>query len=439
MLFLPNELLDSIFAQFSTSSGSNSRQDAGTLSHICLASRRLHDVAQPLLYRSIQIDVRSDQPQLLLATLKTRPKLATAIKELYLECVATCAATYGPTRVELGYRLRQFLEDVLPMLTELRLLGSHHRVCTTKLIESVLYKAGSGYYMSTPTDLNNLQSLELFAGDYVFKYHFILRLPQLRRVCLNSVDITDESAEDEELPNDWGWPSPSPIKELVLRLSLRELGNPPQTLRSNSLQALSRSMPHLESLRIENCGTILDPWILRSLTAYFASQLNGPLRRLELIDGRINTHYPTLTDTVNFDDPTVIDKIQASKLEDLSVDWHTLFIAPVYYHQHVAYPLTTLRHITLRYVEVDALALPHQSPQLLLEHVQRRFPSLKKIDIELRIRKPVDYKVLQTYTAAFRSAGIDFNILEHPPIAPRTSARRIGSITSCGRPSTLSP
>jgi len=429
---LPNELLDATFAHFVASGGSDDRQDAVTLSNICLASRRLCHIAQPLLYRSIEIDVRSDQPQLLLATLKTRPELATAIKELFLEC----AATDGPTPTELGYRIRQFLEDVFPTLKGLRILRSNHRVCTTKLVESVLYKPGSGYHMSIPTDLSNLQSLELFADYYVFKYHFILRLPQLRRVVMHSTKILNLLDEDRVLPNDWGWSSQS-IKELVLRLSSRT-GMGRESLISNTLQALSRSLPCLECLRIEHHGTVLDPWEMRYLTAVFTPQLELTLRRLAIVDGQIDTCYPTFVNSIHSNDESAIYKIQTSNLEYLSIDWHTLFIGPED-SACGACSLTTLRHLTLRYVELYASDAPELNPRFLLEYVQLRFPFLKRLDLELRSHRPVDHKVLRLYSTTFTSAGIIFNVREHSSITPWTSVRRTGCITSSGRPSTLSP
>ncbi|KAF2683223.1 hypothetical protein K458DRAFT_389826 [Lentithecium fluviatile CBS 122367] len=436
MSFLPNELLQHTFAYFAVSDGgTNNQQDAKALASICLASWRLYRIAQPLLYGTIQLDIRSNKLDILLHTLKKRRELTATIKELYLEC-----GPDFPARVQWMYRVRRFLQDLLPALTRLSVLKSNHRVCTTKLVELALYKQGNGYHMNAPSDLSNLHTLELFASDYVYKYNYILRLPRLRRVCLYSAKLVDVDNEDAVLPNDWGWTSPS-IKELVFRSPHRVWSAPGSLrLRSNSLQALSRSLPRLESLRYEHFETVLNPWQCRALATFFAPQLAGNLRRLELRDGRLDASRVKLrTGVIQIPDMSVIDKIQSSNLDYLSLDWHTLVLeavdaGPVDGLPPVSSPLKTLRHLTFRYAEANAEKLPPWIPESVLEHVQWRFPALEKIDLELKLRERADNALLQRYVKVFRSAGIELEVLEHNP-----STRNTGSITCPGRPSTLSP
>jgi hypothetical protein len=405
MNLLPNELLEIIFGYCIAA------DNAQTLCSICLASQRFYHVAQPLLYTSIQLHVQSAKLQLLYNSLRTKTQLAAAVKDLSLECRAAYVSTNSQSL------LRRFLQTVLPSLTGLVTLRGHHRFITTRLIESTLYKEGNGYHMSVPTDLTNLEVLELFAADYVYKYNYVLRLPRLRRVFLTSVKVIEVNDEDTLSPSDWGWTSQS-IKELVLHLEHREpelLGS--HRLRSNALQALSRSMPHLESLRIEHHDSHLKPWLCRGLAAVFASQLAGSLRRLELHDGRLDTSLtPQLGSYMaQVDDVAAVDKIQASGLEHLSIDWNTLVLATtssdiIHDPFHVACPLTTLRSLTFRYADVEVRGVYTWALEFILEHLQQRFPALEKICLELRLTKKIDSHALQDYATVFVAAGIDFEV-----------------------------
>jgi hypothetical protein len=432
MTSLPNELLESMFAYFADVGGPINRQDLETLRSICLTSRRLYHVAQPLLFRRVLVNLRSEQPKLLLATLRTRTDLCTAVKDLFLGFFDSVRSTLTS---DLGYTIRQFLEDVLPALPALRTLRSNHRFLTPKLIESLLYKAGNGYSMSVPIDLGNLQSLELFADHFVFKYHFILRLPRLRRVVMRSTKISSQFDEDAGMSDGWGWTSPS-IKELVFCVGgQRETGR--ANLLSNTLKALSRSLPNLESLRIEQTSIDLDPGKTRYLIGVFAPQLELNLRQLEIVDGQI-VSCPRLVSMSVHDDLSAIDRIQHSKLEYLRVDWHTLF--DTRYSRRRYNSLPTLRHLMMRYVEIEGIEIPDWSPSIVLDNLRCRFPSLQTLVVEVRLRKPMDQVALQEYRSVFQSAGIVFRALENPLFRdPAPSPRRIGSIISTGRPSTLSP
>jgi hypothetical protein len=346
-------------------------------------------------------------------TLKAKTELAAAVKELSLEC--RFISIPAPSQ----HLLRGFLRDVLPYLTGLLVLRTYHNLSTARLIDTALYKEGNGYHMSVPTDLSNLQSLELHATDFVYKYNYILRLPRLRRVCLKDISVLDEKNEDPILPNNWSWTSQS-IKELALHLKYGLLDCGYIGLMTNSLQALSRSMPHLESLHIQHHETILSPWTCRALAAIFTPQLAGTLRRLELCDSLPSLFHPKLEyHSDQIDDLSLIDKIQASGLECLLIDWHTLTLktnesTSVYDRSHAACPLTTLRCLTLRFVEIDTEQLPTWDPGVL-EYVQLRFPSLERINLELRLREKADYGVLQKFAKLFDAAGIVFEVQQHNP------------------------
>ena len=199
---------------------------------------------------------------------------------------------------------------------------------------------------------------------------------------------------------------------------------------SNTLQALSRSLPRLETLQIEHTGTIVDPGEMRYLIGVFAPQLESSLQRLEILDGGIDA-WPKYVNTMYFDDKTAVDKIQTSKLETLSIDWHTLFISPMDYSGRATCPLSSLRHLIFRYVEISGVQIPSTTLHLMLEHLRLRYPSLERLDLELRLQEPIDRKVLQHHCTAFESAGTIFNVLEHSRIANSPgSSRRTGSITT---------
>jgi hypothetical protein len=411
---LPNEILEAILAYF-VSDGANNDQDVDTLCAVSFTSRKLYHVAQPLLYRSIDLDIRYEKLKLLCKTLRTKAQLATTVKELSFWCRA---AFVSASRQDL---LRLFLHHVLPSLKGLVVLRGSNRIFTTRLIESTLYKEGNGYHMSVPTDLSNLQSLEIFAADYVYKYNYILRLPRLRRVCLNSIHVVEQNGEDAVLPNDWCWTSHS-IRELVLRLVQRGPGPPgSQRLWSNSLQALSRSMPFLESLRIEQYENGLNPWLCRGLVSMFAPQLAGPLRRFELCDGNFDTVSVPLMGLLmaQVDSITAIHEIQASNLEHLTIDWSTLFHGTNNPHfsdelSNVPCPLMTLRYLNLRYAEL--IPGPESviwNPETILKFVQRRFPAVEKVQLELKLHEEVNREIIQEYMALFEATEIDFEVLEH--------------------------
>ncbi|KAF1950444.1 hypothetical protein CC80DRAFT_509781 [Byssothecium circinans] len=265
--YLPPELWNQIFSHLTILRDGKANNDAQTLCSMCLVSHRFREVAQPHLYATIKLDIASHQAKRLRQTLRAKPHLGLAVKEVVIEC----SSDYY------GLELRHFLQELLQSMRHLRLFHSNHRGCTIKLIESVLYKEGSSYKVDVPTDLANLRSLELLAHDLVFKYNYVLRLPQLERLCLNFVDLSDHN-EDTSLPDDWGWISPT-VKELVLRLALPAMFA--LCLRRRSLSALSRSLPCLEALTIEHSNELVTPILIRRTMAAFSPQLETSLRRLE--------------------------------------------------------------------------------------------------------------------------------------------------------------
>lgn len=412
---LPDELVDSIITQLATASDEKDKEDAKNHLNVCLVSRRFHRVGQPHLYKAIRLDVRSRMPSLLLKTLKANPRLTKAVRELSIEC-----APIGSTPMDMMdiiQALRQFLQDLLPSLTNLTSLKSDHRVGTTKLVESVLYKEGNGYYMGIPTDLGNLRTLELFAADYIFKYNHILRLPQLERVVLNSTKVVQNpDNEDESLLDDWGWTSQS-IKELVLHLWSGPTSS--RRLKSNSFRALSRSMPRLESLRIHHYETNLYPCTLRCLAVFFAPQLYESMRRLELRDGRIDAGYPRPERVSNpiDDGRRFLPILQSAKLEYLFIDFYTFNevlddIGGSDTINKASIP-PTVRHLAVRYVQFrgeitsDILSWDWQT---IAHLVCLKFPVLKRLNLELRLPTKVDDNIISKYEEGFRAVGIVFTV-----------------------------
>jgi hypothetical protein len=286
--------------------------------------------------------------------------------------------------------------------------------------------------MGIPINLENIRTLELFAADYIYKFNYMLRLPQLRRVLLHSMKIIDLDGDDRAYPNDWGWVSHS-IKELEIHQGFRAWNSAPYRLWSNSLQALARSLPALSYLRLFHHECTFYPRQSRHLLGFFKSQLRNSLRRLTIEDGRIDARHPELGYNYLSDDTSILEDIQASNLEYLSIDLHTLFTRV--FHMGLTEAIEaaslppSLRHLHLRHVEIndmssveDTSALIDWNPQTIVKELARKCLSLSRIDLELRLLRKPDYSMLEAYKTAFASEGIRFNILVHGcPAQRRTS------------------
>ncbi|KAF2644160.1 hypothetical protein P280DRAFT_226144 [Massarina eburnea CBS 473.64] len=417
--YIPPELLDHIFSYLTVLRNGTCENDAKHLYNACLASRQLYEIALPQLYATIRLDISSHQVKLLLRTLQEKPHLALAVKEVSIECTTDYYAL----------ALQSFLQELIDRMHNVVLLRNDRRSCTTRFINTVLYKKGGGYSMGVPTDLNNLRSLELFAEDLVFKYNYILRLPQLQRVCLNATAVVDYHQEDMTWPDNWGWTSYS-IKELILRPCIRSMVDRrwdiPLLLRSNSLTALSRCMPALEALTIEHFNPENHHKIgFRVLAIFFVPQLSGSLRRLEIRDGCLN---PTdvgsgLTPLLNpQDSKAIFEGIGASALTHLAIDLGT------FRHGNVCEDLfdlamgsmpTLLRRLTLHYDDTSSTgiiaSILEWDIKIVVQQVRCRCPKLTEIDLDLRINggSKIDRPILQQYKEEFQAVGINFHIPEH--------------------------
>lgn len=427
------ELVDNILVHFTSSEDGTRRHDARSLSNLCLVSRGFRRMAQPYLFRTVELKVGSESPMRLLNAAKARPDLSRSTQELSVEF-----GQGAPTALTIAwrYQLRQFLPDLLPLLENLATFKTDHHFGTTTLVESELYKQGNGYSMGIPADMRNLKTLELVASTCVFRYNNILRLPRLETIYLSACEVFDNGAEDEGSPNDWGWTSDS-IKHLILRPIIRQGPySMPLGLRSHQLQALARSMPRLESLRIEHFGSTLNPKAFLCIAGIFESQLRGSLRRLELCDGRLQgAHRRPIVNRHREDKTGVLDTIQSSKLEYLQIDFTTLFgprrdMSAMEAIGSAKLP-PTLRHLSLRYVEMDARdtsTMLKWDGGLLIHEIQNRFPSLERITLELHLFKEPDHHMVEKYEESFSAVGIAFNVLERArPI------RRVGIIISPSR------
>jgi hypothetical protein len=269
-----------------------------------------------------------------------------------------------------------------------------------------------------------IRTLELFAADYIYKFNYMLRLPQLKRVLLHSMKIIDLDGDDKAYPNDWGWVSHS-IKELEIHQGFRAWNSAPYRLWSNSLQALARSLPAL--------SCTFYPRQSRHLLGFFKSQLRTTLRRLTIEDGRIDARHPELGYNYLADDTSILEDITASNLEYLSIDLHTLCTRVS--HMGLAEAIQaaslppSLRHLHLRHAEInemsslgDTSALVSWNPQTVVKELASRCLSLSKIDIELRLLRDPNHSMLEAYKTAFASQGIRFNIVVHEcPAQRRTS------------------
>jgi len=426
---LPAELLDQVIAHAAQSTSDRTRgRHAANLSSCCLVSRRFREAAEPVLYSTIFLENLSNAPALLLKTLASRPHLAEIVKELFIECAAPCA-----TPVQQVYQLRDFLEGALGLLVNLRSLGSNHRVVTTKLVEATLYKRGSGYSMSIPTELGNVRTLELFAADYIYKYNYILRLPQLRRVVLHSAKIIDYDIEDAAFPDDWGWTSSS-IKELVLHQGYRHLSSMAMRLRARSLRALSSSMPCLEYIRLYHFECNLFPRQSRHLLAFFAPQLQSSLRQLIIQDGRIDARYPEIGPNYLTDDGmAALADIKTSRLEVLSIDVHILFdtihnMSLVETINAASLP-AALRHLHLRYVEANDMSSVGDTNTMLswncndvAGQIKSKCPLLESINLELRLLKTPDNIAIERYKYALSCTGVQLDVQIHNCPTPRRTS-----------------
>ncbi|KAF1964999.1 hypothetical protein BU23DRAFT_36944 [Bimuria novae-zelandiae CBS 107.79] len=423
---LPNELLDHVLVHVARSKGGGYMQalDATSLANCCRVSRRFYGAAQPLLYSSIHLDFRTDQPSSLLKTLRADTQLAEAVKTLFIHCGAPCSTPLQHTN-----RLRDFLAGALPLLTSLTTFGSDHRIVTVKLVETTLYHR-TGYTMGIPRNLENIRTLELFAADYIYKYNYILRLPRLERIVLRSMKIIDLDGDDRAYPIDWGWVSHS-VKELEIHQGFRSWNSAPYRLWSNSLQALAKSLPSLSYLRFYHYECTLYPRQSRHLLGFFTSQLRISLRKLVIEDGRIDARHPELGHNyLTNDGSAVLGEIKCSKIEFLSVDLHTLCTAV--HHMSLIEAIQaanlppSLRHLHLRHVEIndmssvgDTSALLSWDHQTVVLELVRQCPLLVSIDLEIRLLRTPDDSVLESYRATFASQGANFNFLIHECPAQR--------------------
>lgn len=282
--------------------------------------------------------------------------------------------------------------------------------------------------MGIPINLDNVRTLELFGADYIYKYNYILRLPQLRKVLLQSMKIIDLEGDDKAYPNDWGWVSHS-IKELEIHQGFRTWNSSPYRLWRNSLQALANCMPALTALRLFHFECTFYPRQSRHLLGFFRSQLRNSLCRLAVEDGRIDSRHPELGYNYLADDVSILEDIYASSLEHLTIDLHTLFTriynVGLFEAINTAGLPPSLRHLRLRHTEVntrDTSTLLNWDPELTVQELIRKLPSLSSINLELRLLRKPDLAMIETYKTVFESQGIRFNTLIHEnPAQRRTS------------------
>lgn len=423
---LPNELIDHVITHVARSNDGRSIHDAISLASCCLVSRRFYEAARPVLYSAIHLELMTDEPVVLLDTFKSNVQLATAVKSLFIQCRARCS-----TPIQHSNQLRDFLAEALPLFVNLTSFRSDHRIATIKLVETSLYH-DRGYSMGIPVNLENIRTLELFAADYIYKYNYILRLPQLRRVLLHSMKIIDLDGDDRAYPDDWGWMSHS-VKELEIHQGFRTC-SAPYRLWSNSLHALARSLPALSYLRLFHYECTFYPRQSHHLLGFFKPQLRSSLRRLTIEDGRIDARHPEFGYNYLSDDASgVLEDITASRIESLSIDLHTLFTR-VYSMGlteaiHAANLPHSLRHLHLRHVEVndmssvgDTTTLLGWSPGVVVQELSRKCPALTKIDLEIRLLRNPNPMLLEEYKMVFASRGISFNVIVHEcPAQRRTS------------------
>lgn len=380
-----------------------------------------------MLYREIHLELMTDAPSILLNTFRSNVQLAKAVKSLFIQCGSPCS-----TPIQHINQLREFLSEALPLFVNLTVFRSDHRIATIKLVEVTLYQ-DTGYSMGIPLHLENIRTLELFAADYIYKYNYILRLPQLRRVVLHSMKIIDIDSDDRAYPNDWGWTSQS-IKELEIHQGFRSWNSAPYRLWSNSLQALASSLPALSYLRLYHYECTLYPRQCRHLLSFFKPQLRTSLRSLIVEDGRIDVHHPELGyNYLTDEDPTVLDDIRRSRLESLSIDLHTL--CTTVHHMNFVEAIdaaslpSSLRHLHLRHVEVndmssvgDTTTLLGWDPEAVAHELSRKCPTLTQVDLEIRLLRTPDRSMLEKYKAVFDAEGIRFNFFVHEcPAQRRTS------------------
>lgn len=287
--------------------------------------------------------------------------------------------------------------------------------------------------MGIPKNLENIQTLELFAADYIYKYNYILRLPRLKRVVLHSMKIIDLEGDDRAYPNDWGWISHT-VKELEIHQGFRSWNSAPYRLWSNSLQALAKSLPCLSYLRLYHYECTLYPRQSRQLLDFFTSQLRSSLRKLVIEDGRIDAHHPQLGYNYLTDDSlAVLEEIGASNLDYISIDLHTLCSSV--HHTDTIQVINTsslprsLRHLHVRHVEIsdmssikDTSALYDWDIQTVADELLRKCPKLAKIELELRLLSSPDHHAIEKYKTVFASIGVLFNVRVHKCPAQRRAS-----------------
>lgn len=244
--------------------------------------------------------------------------------------------------------------------------------------------------------------------------------------------IIDLDGDDKAYPNDWGWVSHT-IKELEIHQGFRSWNSSPYRLWSNSLQALARSMPALSYLRLFHYECTFYPRQSRHLLGFFRPQLRNSLRRLAVEDGRIDSRHPELGYNYLAEDVSILEDITASGLEYLSIDLHTLFSRVFHIGLteaiHAASLPPSLRHLHLRHTEVndmssvgDTSTLLDWNPQIVVQELARKCPSLSNINLELRLLRNPNRAILEKYRTAFASQGIRFHTLVHDcPAQRRTS------------------
>lgn len=414
MIYLPTELLDHIFGYC--------EDEKSTLVNVMQASRLFNRIAERHLYRSVGLRDSREQPGLLLRTLQENTQLADLIEELTVPSIVE--SLYGAS----GFQLA----GMLPMLRNLSVFTGKTRAATSHLIRATLYKQGSGCFMDVPTDLGNLRTLELFACELAYKYHYIFRLPRLETVVLVNIKVIDEEFEDERFEDDWGWTSSS-IKELVLRPANSFWQPAMPQLYANCLCALSRSMPRLESLKIH---TSTDPRTER-LLGFFARQISSSLRRLELHDEHNDPTTMHLRRSRNPKDfKWMRETLQEARLDHLTIDVFTLFDASnemtaAEAMMNAGLP-PSVRHLNLRFDDPrnrdESTSLYDWDCKTLVSLIRSHLRYLETINLELLLRGNANLNVIERYREEFRNVEISFFVTLH-----QSPPQEIGLIT-CSRP-----
>lgn len=409
---LPPELISHILSYLAAGRDRHRNYHVNPLLNACLVSRKFYEIAQPWLYATIQLDISSPYIKRLTHKLQPNPYLANGVKELSV--IQSGSAYYG-------MQLLTFLEGVLPLLTGLVSFRTSSDTCTNHLIRAALFKVGSSsYQMGVPSDLTRLRSLELCAHAMVFEYNYILRLPQLETVRLNELHVYDADETDPpNRPDDWGWVSKS-IKSLTLRPEMLEYhrwGTAVHPLRTNSLVALARCMPNLETLVIKQLEKYVVPGRFRQLYMFFEEQIRGSVRRLELRDGPASYVNEGIFVADGFDRAAIHD-IAQSGISDLAIDSH-LFLRTIPEASLVdeAVIPASVRRLIVRHTDTgngdELMRMWNMHGSQLVEVVARiraSFPLLEFFKLKLGSPAIFTDDALRAYKRSFADVGIDFRV-----------------------------